>query len=349
MLKVGIVGLPNAGKSTLFNTLVSKHKATVASHPFTTINKNAGVVEIPDKTLFQLAKLENIGKVTPATIEFVDIAGLIKGAHQGEGLGNQFLHHIREVDLILHLVRYFKNKDIPHVHSEIDPENDVEIVNEELLFADLELLKKRADSPKINQEEKALIKKLISNLDKGIFASQIQLNDKELELSQPFNLLTAKKQIVVANIDESDIKNPPKYLKGRSLLTISAKLESELVELPWVEQQQFLKEYGLAKSAKENIIANCYQALAIITFYTIAKHQEARAWTLRQGKTALEAAAKVHTDFAQYFVNVEQIKAQELIKIGGWNKAQELGKIVVHGKDYLVKNSDVLEFKAAIK
>lgn len=349
MLKVGIVGLPNAGKSTLFNTLVSHGKAQTAPYPFTTIDKNLGMVEVPDETLFKLAKVENIAKVSPVTIEFVDIAGLIKGAHLGEGLGNQFLHHIREVDLILHLVRFFKNKDVPHVHTEVDPEEDVEVVNEELLFADLETLKRRRDSPKNSEEEKTLIKKLIDNLDKGIPASKIELTDKELELSKPLNLLTFKQQLMVANIGEGDINNPPKQLKGKTILTISAKLESELSELPWVEQQKFLKEYGLTKSAKENIILESYRALNIITFYTIAKRQEARAWTLIKGSTALSAAGKIHTDFIKHFVKVEQINSQELIKTNSWHKAHELGKILIHGKDYLVQDQDVLEFKVATK
>lgn len=349
MVKIGIVGLPNAGKSTLFNALVSKYKAAVATHPFTTIEKNVGRVEVPDKTLFALAKIENIGEVVPATITFVDIAGLIKGAHQGEGLGNQFLHHIREVDLILHVIRFFKAENVPHVHLKIDPEEDVVIVNEELLLADLQSLEKRLTKEKTLAEEKAIIQKLIKELNQGKFASQVEVDEKEREFVKSLNLLTAKKQLLVANIGEEDIKNPPKTLNGKEILSICAKLEAELEELPWVEAQQFLKTYGLTKTAKERLIIEAYKSLDLVTFYTIAKRRQARAWPLKKGANALQAAAKIHSDFAKHFVKVEAIAAQELLKIGSWNKAKELGKISFHGKDYIVADGDVLEFKVATK
>lgn len=357
MLKIGIVGLPNAGKSTLFNALVSKYKAAVATHPFTTIEKNVGRVEVPDKTLFALAKIENIGEVVPATITFVDIAGLIKGAHQGEGLGNQFLHHIREVDLILHVIRFFKNPQVPHVHPKIDPEEDMAIVNEELLLADLATLEKRLTKEKTTEEEKTVLKKFMEKLNQGVAASQIKIEElikppcpeAIFDLLHGLNLLTAKKQLLVANIGEEDIKNPPKTLNGKPLLSICAKLEADLEELPWVEAQQFLKAYGLEKSAKERIIIEAYKSLDLFTFYTIAKRRQARAWPLKKGATALEAAAKIHTDFAKHFVKVEAIAAQELLKIGSWSKAKELGKIGLHGKDYIVADGDVLEFKVATK
>ena len=369
-LKIGIVGLPNAGKSTLFNALVTKPKAGVAVHPFTTIDKNIGVVEVPDETLFQLAKIENIGKVTPATITFVDIAGLIKGAHQGEGLGNQFLHHIREVDLILHVVRFFKNENVSHVHSKIDPEEDMAIVNEELLLADLQTLAKRLDKPsfappspkslrrpskasegkgKVTPEERAVLRIVIDKLNQGNQASEIKLEDKDLEFIKTLNLLTLKKQMLLANIDEDEMMQPAKKIEGSEVLSIAAKFEADLNEYPWVEQQKILKDLGLKKTAKEQVIKTSYQALDNITFYTIAKKKEARAWPLRRGETALRASSKIHTDFAQHFIKVEAINAPELIKIGSWHKAHELGKIGVHGKDYLVQNQDVLEFKVALK
>src|SRR3989344_5703855 len=204
MLKIGIVGLPNAGKSTLFNALVTKPKAGVAAHPFTTIDKNIGVVEVPDDTLFQLAKIENIGKVTSATITFVDIAGLIKGAHQGEGLGNQFLHYIREVDLILHVVRFFKNESVPHVHSKVDPEEDVAIVNEELLLADLQTIERRLEKEKVTPEERAVLRIVVDKLNQGVPASQIKLEDKDMIFVKLLSLLTLKKQLLLANIDEDE-------------------------------------------------------------------------------------------------------------------------------------------------
>ncbi len=349
MLKVGIVGLPNAGKSTLFNALVTKNKAVTASHPFTTIDKNTGVVTVPDEILFKLAKIENIDTVVPATITFIDIAGLIKGAHQGEGLGNQFLHHIREVDLILHVVRFFKAENVPHIHPKIDPEEDVAIVNEELLLADLQTLEKQLTKEKITQEEKAVVKKLIMHLNQGVFAAEVTVNDKEKEFIKRLNLLTTKKQLLVANIGEEDIKNPPKTWQGKPILSICAKLEADLNELPWVEAQQFLKSYGLAKSAKQRIILEAYRSLDLVTFYTIAKKKQARAWPLKKGANALEAAVEVHSDFAKYFIKVEVITAEELLKIGSWSQAQEKGMISVHGRDYIVKDGEVLEFKVAIK
>lgn len=203
-MKIGIVGLPNAGKSTLFNSLVTKPKAGVAQHPFTTINKNMGVVEVPDETLFKLARIENISKVTPAMITFVDIAGLIKGAYQGEGLGNQFLHYVREVDLILHVVRFFKDEKVPHVHSQVDPKDDVTIINEELLLADIEGLERKMNKEKVSEDEKKLIKRLIDDLNKDLPASQTELYEKEMKFVRSLNLLTSKKQLLLANIGEED-------------------------------------------------------------------------------------------------------------------------------------------------
>lgn len=344
-LKVGIVGLPNAGKSTLFNALVTKPKAGVGQHPFTTIEKNIGLVTVPDSLLFELAKIENIAKVTPVTITFIDIAGLIKNAHQGEGLGNQFLHHIREVDLVLHLARFFEDKSIPHIHPKIDPEEDIEIIEQELILADLESLDKKLKKTKVDQKEQVFIKKIISQLDKGIPARNLSFNEEELNLIKKLSLLSFKTQIIVANIGEKDINKPAKQIKGKSVLSICAKLESDLSELPWVEQQQFLKTYGLKKSAKENIIKTCYQALDIISFYTIAKKNEAKAWTLKKDSSAIQAAEKVHTDFAKRFIKAEIINIDKLISIGSWEKALQQGAIGIKGKDYLIQNQDVVEFK----
>lgn len=349
MLKVGIVGLPNAGKSTLFNALVVKPKAGVGQHPFTTIEKNIGVVDVLDETLFALAKAEKIDKVTPTRITFFDIAGLIKGAHLGDGLGNQFLHHIHEVDLILHVIRFFKDENVPHIHSQIDPEEDVDIVNEELLFADLSRLEKHIEKPTISEQEKIVVNKLIEALNKGTPAREVSLTSEEKTIAKSLDLLTMKRQLYVANIGVEDVKNPPKKLYDKDILSICAKLEADLSEMPWTEQQRFLKGYDLEKTAKEHIIKETYTALDIATFYTIAKHKEARAWPLRKGKTAIEAAAKIHTDFTTHFVKVEVINADQLFVLGTWQKAHELGKIGLHGKEYEVQNQDVLEFKVSIK
>lgn len=349
MLKIGIVGLPNAGKSTLFNALVTKPKAGVAAHPFTTIDKNIGVVEVPDEMLFRLAKIENIGKVTPATITFVDIAGLIKGAHKGEGLGNQFLHHIREVDLILHVVRFFKSESVPHVHSKIDPEEDVAIVNEELLLADLQTIQKRLEKEKITPEERAVLKIVIDKLNQGVPASEIKLEDKDMTFVKLLSLLTLKKQLLLANIGEDEMIQPAKKIEGSEVLSIAAKFEADLNEYKWVEQQKILKDLGLKKTAKEQMIKAAYQSLDNITFYTIAKRKEARAWPLTRNSTAIQAAGKIHTDFAKHFVKAEAINAEELIKIGSWHKAHGAGRILAHGRDYIVKDKDVLEFKVSLK
>ena len=350
MLKVGIVGLPNAGKSTLFNALVEKPKARVATHPFTTIEKNVGTVNVPDDILFKLSTLENISKVTPTTITFIDIAGLIKGAHQGEGLGNQFLHHIREVDLVLHVLRFFDDLNTPHVHQKIDPDEDLKIVNEELILADLELLEKRLKKEKkIDLKEKKIIERLIKELDQGKMVLEISLDEEEKKIVSLLNLLTAKKQIIVANIAEDDLTSPPKMVDGERVISIAAKFEAELNDLPWVEQKKVLRDLGLKDTAKGQLIKQCYQNLDLITFYTIAKKTEARAWPIKRGTKAIEAAGRVHTDFAKHFVKVEVILASQLLEIGGWEKAKKQGKIILQGKDYQINDSDVLEFKVAIK
>lgn len=344
-LSVGIVGLPNAGKSTVFNALSTRFRAQVGEYPFTTIDKNIGVVNVPDDTLFELAKTENIEKVTPATIQLVDIAGLIKGAHEGEGLGNQFLHHIREVDVILHVLRFFKDENVPHVHSAIDPVDDIEIVNDELLLSDISQIGKRLTKEKVTFEEKEVLTRFMKALNQGELAREVEASDKDTEFIKSLNLLTLEKQVLLANIGEEDIKNPPKELEGKQILTICAKLESELADFPWTEQQRFLKEYGLSQSAKDKIIQAVYSALDVITFYTIAKHKEARAWTLRAGSTALRASSIIHTDFAKHFIKAEVISVNDLLSIGEWHKAKEQGKVRLEGKDYLVHDMDVIEFK----
>lgn len=347
-LSVGIVGLPNAGKSTVFNALVAKPQAKVGQFPFTTVEKNTGVVGVPDDVLVRVASQENISKVTPASVTFVDIAGLIKGAHQGEGLGNQFLHHIREVDLILHVVRFFKDENVPHVHQAIDPEDDVEIINDELLLADLETLDRRRNREKVTGEEREVLQKFASELDKGRLAREVAASEHEMAFVRPLNLLTSKKQVLLANVSEVDVKNPPKEMKGTTILSICAKLEAELSEFPWTEQQRFLKEWGLSSSAKDAIIKAVYEALDVVTFYTIAKRNEARAWTLPKGLHAIDAAGKVHTDFAKYFIKAEVISAAELLALHGWHKAKEMGKVRLEGREYVVSDGDVIEFKVGM-
>ena len=346
MLKVGLVGLPNAGKSTLFNALVSSNKADVKPHPFTTIDKNIGSSNIPDDNLQKIAKKEKINKVTPAIITFVDIAGLIKDAHIGEGLGNQFLHHIREVDLILHVVRLFNDKNVAHIYSEIDPERDIQIVNEELLFSDIQTIKKRLSNKGLSEKENNILKEVLQEMDKGVLASDEKSQEKLKDIKEPLFLLTSKKQIFALNIDENQISNTPKInIESDGYLYICAKLESQIEDVPLSERVEFLKLYGLKEEVKNSIINLCYKALDLITFYTIAKRSEAKAWILHKGETAIKAAGKIHTDFAEKFIKVEQINVRDFIKEESWNRAKDDGKIITHGRDYIVQNGDVLEFK----
>ncbi len=351
MLKIGIVGLPNAGKSTLFNALVEKGRALTGKHPFTTIDKNMGMVPVSDSTLVNLAKIANISKVTQTTVTFVDIAGLVKGAHQGEGLGNQFLAYIREVNLILHVVRFFTDETVPHIHPKIDPDEDVEIINTELLLADIELLKKQLDKlekkTKTEEEKKLLIlgERVLKELDSGKQAKELFFNEDERKLIKLFNLLTLKPVIYVANVNESDLKKPAKLINNSPTITLSAKFEEELISFPWIEQIQILKTYGLTQSAVELVISQCYQLLEVITFYTIAGGKEARAWTVKKGTTVWEAAGKIHTNFARRFIKAAVISADDLLEIGSWTKAQEMGKVALVGRDYFVQDKDVVMIK----
>ncbi len=345
MLKIGIVGLPNAGKSTLFNALVEKPQARTEPRPFTTIEKNAGVVNVPDETLVELAKLHNIGKVTYAQVEFVDIAGLIKGAHQGEGLGNEFLGHIKEVDLILHVLRYFKDERVPHVHPKIDPEEDYAIVNQELILKDMETIERRMKRKRVAPEEKEFLKKLLGYLDKGKFARDYPFSEKEREWVKALFLLTLKPQVVVGNIGEEDIGKDLGRVNGEEVIPVCARLEAELSALPWTEKRAFMKEVGLKESAKRKLIRICYERLGLITFYTVAKGREARAWSVEEGTTIWEAAGKIHSDFQKHFVKAFVIKASELFNIGPFQKAVEKGKVKVVGRDYVVEEGDVIEVK----
>ncbi len=351
MLKTGIVGLPNAGKSTLFNALVEKGKAQTGKHPFTTIDKNMGVVPVPDSALVDLAKMAEIKKITQTTIGFVDIAGLVKNAHQGEGLGNQFLAHIREVDLILHVVRFFSDETVPHIHTKIDPQEDVAIVETELLLSDIASLKKQLEKLKKDKKTKedeqleTLGQKILPPLNSGKMAKDIPLSKEEKELTKLFNLLTLKPVVYITNVDEKDLKNPEKLISDKPTLSLCAKFEEELALLPWTEQRQFLKTYELSRSAIESVIDRCYHALDIVTFYTIAGGKEARAWTIKKGTSTLEAAGKIHSDFAKHFIKAEIIPVNLLLSLGSWPKAQQLGKIALVGRDHIVADKDVIQFK----
>jgi ribosome-binding ATPase len=302
-LSVGIVGLPNAGKSTLFNALARRQLAQTGKHPFTTVEPNRGTVEVPDEILSQLARLtpgDSLRK-TPVKLAFVDIAGLIKGAHKGEGLGNQFLHQIREVDVILHVVRAFEDDSITHIHGDIDPEFDLEVVREELALG-------RIKKPEV-----------------------VVRNVGEAESNSVFDISVLKR---------GDVKR-----RSVQHLSICARLEEELAGMVWAERRQYLKEFKLPESALDRVIRACYRKLKLITFYTIAGGKEARSQGIRKGSSAYEAAGKIHTDIQKGFIKTEVINAKRLLEIESWQKAADKGEVKLHGRDYVVKDGDVLEIK----
>lgn len=344
-LKIGIVGLPNAGKSTLFNALLKRSLAATAPHPFTTIDKNVGVVPVPDELLDKLHELTKSQKVTPATINFVDIAGLVKGAHKGEGLGNQFLSHIKEVDLIIHLVRGFTHSHVPHVHSKIDPDEDIEIIKEELTLFDLSFLEKQIEHFNKDPKKKDFVQKIYDALNSGRPLPDDLSFDFAQDLRKELNLLSLKPVLYVLNTDESDLSNASSFTLHVSGISLSAKLEEDLSKLSLHEQKEFLELYNLDHSRVDNLIKKCYEELELITFYTIKGDNETRAWPIKKGKTALDAANLIHTDFAKGFIKAEVIKVNELISIGSWQKAHEKGLIILAGKDYIVENGNLIEFK----
>lgn len=318
-LSVGIVGLPNVGKSTLFNALLKKQQAYVANFPFATIEPNVGVVPVPDTRLDELAAIYN-SPIIPATVEFVDIAGLIAGAHKGEGLGNKFLSHIRQVDAICHVVRVFKNTDIIKEGS-VDPKSDFETVKTELELADLETTEKHKDKKNQNFEELPLFSK--------------------------------KPILVVLNVDEEDLKNTKqleeKYSKelgvdASQVVVICAKTESELADLSVSEQTEYLQELGVDSSGLERLIKKAFSTLGLITFLT-AGEKEVRAWTINKGIDAVEAAGVIHTDFMKHFIKADIVNFKDFVEVGGWKKARELGKVRSEGRDYIMQDGDVVEFK----
>jgi hypothetical protein len=348
-LSIGIVGLPNVGKSTLFNILTKKG-VEAANYPFCTIDPNIGVVKVPDKRLEALAEISKPKKIINTTIEFVDIAGLVAGAHKGEGLGNQFLAHIRECDAICEVVRDFKDENIIHVDGRIDPVSDRETINMELVFADLASVEKRLD--KVRREaksgqkeaiiESAVLEKIFNNLSQGISVRDLELNEEEQILIKSFNLLTAKPIIYLLNIDDKHIKQEIFDPKDR-LIRLNVKLEEEIASLPEEEQAEFIKELGLERSGLDLLIQSAYQILNLETFFTTGP-DESRAWTIKKGAKAPQAAGEIHTDFIKGFVRAEVINWEKFIEAGSEAKARELGTLRTEGKDYIVKDGDVCNF-----
>ncbi|PKL36903.1 redox-regulated ATPase YchF [Candidatus Peregrinibacteria bacterium HGW-Peregrinibacteria-1] len=359
-LKIGIVGLPNVGKSTLFNALTKTQAAQAANYPFCTIDPNVGVVEVPDERLDMLAVVNNSVKKLPATIEFVDIAGLVKGANSGEGLGNKFLAHIRECDAIAHVVRDFDDPNIIHVHGEINPLNDREVIESELILADLQTLEKRilkatADAKSGNAEKKKYLGLLISirdRMEQGNLASTLDISDDDRVEIRDLHLLTIKPHIYVVNMPEESLRgfDREEYAKKlgnidvNKVIPISAKMEQELVDFSDEEVAEILNDFNLKETGLNSLIRNAYETLGLITYFTSGP-TETRAWTIKKGISAPQAAGVIHTDFEKGFIKAEVIKWKNLVDAGGEIKAKEKGFMRMEGKDYIVEDGDVMLFK----
>lgn len=342
-LKVGIVGLPNVGKSTLFNALLRRQQALVANYPFATIEPNIGVVEVPDERLAVLGKLSNSGRLVYATVEFVDIAGLVKGASTGAGLGNKFLSHIREVDLIVNLMRDFKDDDIVKEGS-VDPHSDYEVIKDELILKDLETILKLKESKNLRTKTKEneklipLVEKLYEGLNQAKRADEI-LSDEELMEVKDLCLLSAKKELKVYNVSEDDSRLK---IEGGELV-ISAKIEAEVAELGEVESREYLAALGITQSGLNRLIKAAYNALGLISFLTTGE-MESRAWTTHKGDKAPVAAGVIHTDFEKKFIKAKVCDYDLFVEFGGWKQASEAGKVRMEGREYEMKDGDVVEF-----
>ncbi|MBV9276059.1 MAG: redox-regulated ATPase YchF [Verrucomicrobia bacterium] len=367
MLSAGIVGLPNVGKSTLFNAVTRTRKAEAANYPFCTIEPNQGVVTVPDPRLDKLSVLSKSQKTVPAAIEFVDIAGLVKGASQGEGLGNQFLSHIREVDAIVQVVRCFESRDIHHVSGSVDPMRDIEVINTELILADLASLQKRAErlqkqvraGDKQAKAEATLIERIMPSLNNGLPVSALAFSHEEAPVLRSFFLLTAKPTIFACNVAEEElsaivhgkssgyVSEVQGYVRSHlntEAVVISAQIESELVDLDPQEAAEYLAGLGLEESGVGSLIRSVYHLLGLRTYFTTGE-KETRAWTIHAGDKAPAAAGVIHSDFERGFIAAETVRFADLVQLSSFAKAREAGKLRIEGKDYVVQDGDVMEFR----